>query len=202
MGESTPQAAAIQEQAARLERAVQDVAFAVLRDSGDYELSQQLLEVGSDLGRISRRLRVILEGAARQPADASPQPTVFRTRAAVAGYPQYWIDGEKLVKVGKGKGKTAREYRHEANREALNVFGRWLESVHAEGQREWPASAATEALSDTLPSYQVYVLLGALREVGVLQQVSRGTYALKESGVPSAELWSLLQSRLPRNEGR
>ena len=182
-------------QADALERSVQEAAFAVLREHSDYELSQELLAVASDVKRISRRLAGLIS---RPPEDkpkvgATVRPT---RRVKKHAYPVFRLEGDRVVKIGKGKSKGATEYRHEAPQSALRALGRWIEATQADGRREWTAAEAASALADTVPSYQVYLMLGALRDADALQLVTRGTYALSEPSTSTGDLWLLLQSRL------
>lgn len=178
-----------------LERKLQGEAFELLQHAGDYDFSESMLAIARDVRSIGRRLESI---AADQGSKKTKQIEAKPKKKRVQ-YPQFFVAQDRIIKIGRGKSKGAKEYRHEAPLGAFEALVRWMESVEASGTREWMGTEAAEALSGQVPSYQVYLMLGALREVGVLKQVQRGSYEIGERGSSSSEYWSLLRSRLSQS---
>lgn len=189
-------------QARELESEVQRVAFEALQVEGDYERSQQLLVVASDIRKLGIRLEEVISGKAKPIRTGARESSATssrksRTRAETSGkkYPVIYVSDGRIVKIGKGKLKTAKEYRHEAPRSAYEVVARWIEETTIAGSREWMAKTADEALSDQVPTYQIYVVIAALQAVGVVRSPRRGWYSISDSAGDLDEWWRLLEGR-------
>lgn len=186
-------------QTRQLETDIQAAAFEMLRESGSYEQSQQLLLVASDVRKLAARLEEVATGRTKpvERAATSPQaprvPSHRARKSASTGYPIFYVADGRLTKIGKGKQKTAKEYRHEAPRSSFDAVARWIEETALSGTREWFARTADEALSDLVPTYQVYLILSALQKVGVVKSVRRGWYALASDAGSPEEWWRKLE---------
>ena len=190
--------------ARELEQTIQSVAFEMLREDGAYDKAQQLIVVASDVAKLTVRLDEVLAGRGHSSADTMQQRVArkaTRSRRAGAKYPVFFVSGDRLVKLGKGKQKTAKEYRHEATRSSFEVVARWIESTTLSGSREWLAQKANEDLSGQVPSYQIYLIVSALQSIGAVSQVRRGQYSLDgDTGQP--DVWWQSLEALPVPEAR
>jgi hypothetical protein len=98
------------------------------------------------------------------------------------------------VKIGKGKQKTAKEYRHEATRRSFDAVCAWIDQRSALGQRNWRAADADRDLTDRgVPAYQVYLVIAALKEIGALRQVARGHYSVARASDSCDDWWRTLE---------
>jgi len=182
-----------------LEREIQEAAFQMLRESANYEQSQQLLLVASDVRKLAARLEEVARGRAKpaeRAATAGQTPSVPAQRArksASTAYPIFYVSDGRLTKIGKGKQKTAKEYRHEAPRSAFDTVARWIEETALSGTREWFARTADEELSDEVPTYQVYLIIAALRKAGIVKSVRRGWYTLASNAGGPEDWWRKLE---------
>lgn len=182
-----------------LESEIQSAAFQILRDSGDYEQSQQLLLVASDVRKLAARIEEVATGRAK-PSERTTKtteasaPTAQRSRkAASAKYPIFYVADGRLTKIGKGKQKTAKEYRHDAPKSAFDAVARWIEGTALSGTREWLARTADDELSDQVPTYQVYLIIAALQKAGVVKSVRRGWYTLASNPGSPEDWWRKLE---------
>ena len=106
-------------------------------------------------------------------------------------------DDSRLIKVGWSRKKKA-EYLHRVPKEVVLAFAEHLEkSVSAQSLFEieslFPVS--TESSGD-IPSYQIYVIVAWLREVGVIEKKGRDGYIIQEKSQLRGkfnELWDSLQ---------
>lgn len=92
-------------------------------------------------------------------------------------YPRFERDGDKLVKVGWSK-KAGDEYEHRAPRTAALAFIEHLASntrVKEVFEIE-PLLPVPDGRGGKLPSYQVYLALGWLRNAGAVEKKGRDGY--------------------------
>jgi len=176
-----------------LEHKFQQAAFDVVREAGDYELSESLLAVARDMRAVGRRVEGLVSGDRAQPQESAlfRQPT---QRSSRQRYPRFEVAGDRVAKIGKGKKRGAEEYRHEAPVESLGRLTAWLDEAIASGAYEWNAQEVVDALAPDVPSYQTYLLLAALRSAGLVTLVRRGTYERADKSVPTSEYWGILRA--------
>ncbi len=182
--------------ASDLEKSVQSVAFDIVREAGDYELSETLLGVARDIHTISRRIQSLADSPVVPTRRKDLPPPASRKRGRPT-YPRFMVTDDSIIKIGKGKSRTAKEYRHEAPRESFQTLSSWLDKTRASGKHEWPAQDVVEALTGDVPSYQTYLMLAALLASGVLAKV-RGNYEAVDSDIPTAEYWEILKENFGR----
>jgi hypothetical protein len=99
-------------------------------------------------------------------------------------YPQFFRDGEALVKVGWSR-KSREEYEHKAPKAAvLAVAGALAEAGRAKRRitMEKVMPVRDAASNTTVPDYQVYVTLAWLRELNVVVQHGRQGYTFAGNG--------------------
>jgi len=176
-----------------LEQEFQQAAFDVVREAGDYDLSESLLAVARDMRAVGRRVEGLMSGDRARPQQSSPVRQPMQ-RSSRAKYPRFEVSDDRIMKIGKGKKRGAEEYRHEAPVESLGSLTAWLDGAIASGAYEWNAQEVVEALAPDVPSYQTYLLLAALRSVGLLTLVRRGTYERADKSVPTSQYWDILKA--------
>jgi len=188
------------ESVTELEHKFQQAAFDLVREGGDYELSESILATARDLRALGFRVEGLASGRPqefqqtardRQPTQRNPRPQ----------YPRFEVSDDRITKIGKGKKRGAEEYRHEAPVESLNRLIAWFDHATASGEHEWSAQAVVEALAPDVPSYQTYLLLAALRSVGLLTLVRRGIYGRADKSVPTSRYWDVLRAECGEGNG-
>jgi len=131
---------------------------------------------------------------------------VSRTKKKVATkrqgrgkYPKYEVKNDTLVRIGWSK-KEKREYTHKVSQrvfyETVEVMGRLAQGGAGPFMAEKIIEQANNAKSETIPSYQVYVVLGLLRQTNCIKQVGREGYDIPPKLMEKAEgKWSELSNR-------
>jgi hypothetical protein len=135
---------------------------------------------------------------ARRASSSPPKRRVgAKRRTAKNGYPRFERDDDRLVKVGWSK-KAREEYEHRAPRAAVLAFIEHLGSTAAKGKTFVidELLPVHDAAGEELPSYQVYLTLAWLREVGAVEKKGRDGYVLL-SGALDADRLSTLWDQLP-----
>ncbi|MBE0418078.1 MAG: hypothetical protein IBX63_09965 [Coriobacteriia bacterium] len=181
------------------EQAIQDVAYELMRDRSAYEQAQQLVAAASDAAKLRARVEQILTGSSSLRTERRSGATSRSVKKA-SKYPLFFVRQDRLIKIGRGKKKTAKEYRHETPRASFDVVARWIEEATVSGRQRWLAREADEQLRGSVPTYQVYLVVAALQSVGLLEQPRRGEYLLANDAGRPDEWWATLQS-LPSPEG-
>ena len=114
------------------------------------------------------------------------------------GYPRFERDGDKLVKIGWSK-KSREEYEHRAPRAAVEAFTQFLASKVPTGEKFLIEDLLPvgNGADGELPSYQVYLTLAWLRELGAVKKVGREGYILQKDTVNGGldELWEQTEAR-------
>lgn len=103
-------------------------------------------------------------------------------RSETGVYPVFFREGDRLVKVGRSRG-AASTYEHKVGRGVLDrVIARLCEAA-----RDKPTflldsigDIQLSAEGSKVPSYQVYLCIAWLKEVGVLKVVGRKRYGLAD----------------------
>jgi len=159
----------------------------------------------------SRTMSAHTEPTLEMSAQSSNTPKVAQTspssrksrpkrRASKADYPRFERDDDKLVKVGWSK-KHRKEYEHRAPRDAVEAFARYLcGSVH-----EGHVFVVEELLpvpdlnsEDDVPTYQIYLALKWLQDIGAVEKKGRDGYVLRNNGLSDGvieEFWAELPKR-------
>ncbi|GAB4287570.1 MAG: hypothetical protein Kow0067_12690 [Coriobacteriia bacterium] len=186
-----------------LEKEVRAAAFEIIEQSGDYQEARNLLQIAEDVGLLAQRLG----GPAAPPSRETTAVTPPKAKRATPGsstvrgrYPVFFIEGDRLIKIGKGKQRTAKPYRHEATRETFDAVVQWISGKVTSGSQPFKAAAAKEDLRADFPSYQVYLIIAALHQIGVLTAGNRGQYSVDGAASVSAAQWWTALERLPQPE--
>jgi len=183
--------------------------------SGHYDEIERLTGFARSLDEMGRRARSArlaersaeqaFEGRAGAPTDPSwpslpperPTPTSRARRAATrAAYPRFARDGDDLVKVGWSKSRDD-EYAQRAGRSQVEAVASWLAN---RGSTSAPIGiddilAVRETDGSEIPSYQVYVALAWLRQLGLVERIGRKGYAVTDAhtlGDQLAKHWGAL----------
>lgn len=147
----------------------------------------------ASLASIADALRRLVEevGGAADSPPAGIEPTAHIGTRAIARstrppaarrdrrqYPLFERDGDKLIKIGWSK-KAREEYEHRAPRSAVLAFA---EHLGARTSRGVPflieeLLPVRDAAGQELPSYQVYLALAWLRQVGAVAKHGRNGYS-------------------------
>ena len=104
-------------------------------------------------------------------------------RSKKQDYPKFETNAKVLLRIGWSK-KKREEYTHKVSREVFETVVTGL--VDLANSTSGPVMAETliERLTaqshETIPSYQIYVVLGFLRQGNVIKQIGREGYSLPE----------------------
>ncbi len=156
-----------------VEHQLRDVVAAAVRD-GEWDLVRSLSDAAQ-----------LLSSWVPEDQQGSPASTNRRNtkRGRVSAYPRFEVENDQLVKIGWSK-KSRSEYRHKAPLHVVaRVVGALLEESEGSGGR-----FSTDGLfplpptgSDAeVPSYQGYLVLRWLRELGVVEKLGRIGYLLAD----------------------
>jgi len=170
---------------------------------GRYDEVATLAQLADGLATV--RTGVVANGAtAGSPLEGRgnkrPVPRVAATRTAgTTGSARYEREGEKLIKIAGKAGQGI--YEHRAPFEVVDIALTTIKARKGMGAR----FTATDILPlrqpktrREIPSYQAYLVLGWLRQEGVLIKYGRDTYSLKATACTPEhiqKLWKALPSR-------
>jgi len=94
-------------------------------------------------------------------------------------FPKYEIKNGTLVRIGWSK-KEKREYTHKVPKrlfyETVEVMGRLAQGGTGPFMAEKIIEQVNNAESETIPSYQIYVVIGFLRKLNCIKQIGREGY--------------------------
>jgi len=120
------------------------------------------------------------ESLAERPKEKSA--AVASRRDPRKAYPRFFRQGDQLVKVGWSK-REKKEYQHRAPLMVLSALASALTKIGADGRvfstdRVVPLKDFVD--NTDIPTYQVYVCLALLRQVGLIDQHGRRGYSIPE----------------------
>lgn len=142
-------------------------------------------------------------GSSAAPAVHASAPTqTGRTNAATRRgvYPRFFRDGDRLVKVAWSK-KERRTYEHRAPQEIIATLIDVIKKRKGEGKifEADDILPLTNSNGENYPSYQSYLALAWLRDVGVVIKRGRDGYILK-AGTAHREALARLWLALPTED--
>lgn len=118
--------------------------------------------------------------ASLQKKSRQTKATRRRTKAVPSGYPKFVRLGNDLVKIGWSK-KSKEEYQHRAPHGVLALLAESLRAAGANGNlvnaHDLMPLEDPETSSE-IPSYQVYLCVAWLRQVGLVEQQGRQGYTV------------------------
>ena len=182
-----------------MEKALSEQRYAEIKDIAD------LADGVSRL--VSQGRAAVSSSPATAPDKAAP--VVRRTRKTKpkkkqsgtngSGYPRFERDENRLVKLGWSK-KNKKPYEHRVPREAVFTFAQHLADNVPEGNifDVDTLLPIENASGEELPSYQVYVTLAWLRDVGAVEKKGRDGYVIRDESLANGrveEQWNSLPIR-------
>ncbi|MEJ7757961.1 MAG: hypothetical protein WKF55_00080 [Gemmatimonadaceae bacterium] len=96
-------------------------------------------------------------------------------------YPRFEREGDRLVKIGWSK-KESRAYEHKAPRSVITAVCYALRS-HVNSFTMETLLPITDSDGNDVPSYQVYVVIAWLRQLGVVERNGNDGYTVKQTDV-------------------
>lgn len=94
-------------------------------------------------------------------------------------YPKFEIKNDTLVRIGWSK-KEKREYTHKVSKrlfyETVEAMGRLAQGGTGPFMAEKIIEQVNNAEPETIPSYQIYVVIGFLRKLNCIKQIGREGY--------------------------
>ncbi|MHC4571679.1 MAG: hypothetical protein ACYS0C_06350 [Planctomycetota bacterium] len=111
-------------------------------------------------------------------------------RGGKARYPRFDVKKNSLIRIGWSK-KERREYTHKAPKAVYDQTVRAMADLARSAAGPFMAEQIIEHLnqmgSETIPSYQVYVVIGLLRRANCIKQRGREGYDVPTDIAPRAE---------------
>lgn len=116
-------------------------------------------------------------GSTRRARKASPR------KRGKSGYPKFEVRNGTLVRTGWSK-KQSHEYAHKVPKAIFDRTVKAMAALAKSGTGPFMAEQIIEQVDhlglESIPSYQVYVVLGFLRHGNVIKQIGREGYRLPE----------------------
>ncbi len=136
--------------------------------------------------------------AKEEPASRKKRKKVSR-RSKPPGLPRIEIRNGSLYKIGWSR-KQKQEYEHKVPRMAFDTIVNGMSALAREGNGPFMAEAVIEKINatteDSIPAYQVYVVLAAFREWNLITQAGREGYSIPlDVAEKAGKMWTELASR-------
>ena len=124
---------------------------------------------------------------------------VSQRKGARTGYPKFQIKKDTLIRTGWSK-KQRREYTHKTTRFVFEITIKAMAKLAQSGAGPFTSEQLIDQIhsveSETIPSYQVYAVIGILRQTNCIKQIGRNGYDIPPEIAEKAEQkWSELSSR-------
>ncbi|MHC4539117.1 MAG: hypothetical protein ACYS74_04965 [Planctomycetota bacterium] len=137
------------------------------------------------------------ESRARTSASRRKRKVASR-RATGAAYPRFQVTNETLTRIGWSK-KRRREYTHKTPRAVFDKTIKAMATLAQGGVGPFTAEQVIERINttetETIPTYQVYGVIGMLRLTNCIKQIGREGYNIPPELVENAERkWSELSN--------
>ena len=104
---------------------------------------------------------------------------VASRKATRTGYPKFQIKKDTLIRIGWSK-KQRREYSHKTPKLVFDTTIKAMAMLARSGTGPFAAEQLIEQInsteSETIPSYQVYAVIGMLRQTKCIKQIGRDGY--------------------------
>jgi len=123
----------------------------------------------------------------------------FARRSKPEDLPRIEIRKGSLIRIGWSR-KQKEEYEHKVPRKAFDTIVNTMSALAREGSGPFMAETIIEKIcattDDTMPAYQVYVVLAALRERNLITQVGREGYNIPLDVAEKAQnIWTELSGK-------
>jgi hypothetical protein len=175
----------------KAENELQEVIVEAAKD-GDYR--------GVDAGRAAaveicnikaRILKPSSKGDLKSESNESRAKKKVATKRHGRGkYPKFEVKNDNIVRIGWSK-KERREYTHKVSKrvfyETVEVMGRLAQGGAGPFMAEKIIEQVNHAESETIPSYQIYVVIGFLRKFNCIKQIGREGYDIPIDMAKKAE---------------
>jgi hypothetical protein len=183
-----------------IRRAEQDIRglIAEAATSGEYDLVSKLSGIARHLSDLAEEAAIGAQRGVEVPvvpitkveprAVGKSAPPAARRTTRKDGYPRFEKSRDALVKVGWSK-KERSEYIHKAPKPALDAVVQRIAELGRGGRTFTADNLPPVRISggiDEVPSYQTYVCLAWLREVGVIEQHGREGYTVAAADLVAA----------------
>ncbi|MCK4795529.1 MAG: hypothetical protein KAV87_67990 [Desulfobacteraceae bacterium] len=114
-------------------------------------------------------------------------------------YPKFKVKNETLIRIGWSR-KQRREYTHKAPRFVFEQTVKAMTALSQSGAGPFLAENIIEQAnsneSEAIPSYQIYVIIGLLKQTNCIKQVGRDGYIIPQDLVKKTEeKWVELSNR-------
>lgn len=145
-------------------------------------------------GRTSHAARASVKG--RRRSTRRSKSATHRTRKqGTSKYPRFCVRNESLIRTGWSK-KQKSEYEHKASRTTFDRTVAAMAHIATTGPGPFTSEQIIERVNDsenTFPGYQVYVVIGLLREHGCIEQVGRDGYMIPEDvSSRASDVWNTI----------
>jgi len=109
-------------------------------------------------------------------------------------YPKYKIDHNSLVRIGWSK-KDKREYSHKVSKDIYDQTIETIEKLTKTSKGPFAAEAIIDNINkesqSTIPAYQVYVVIGFLKDKDCIKQIGREGYSIpNDIKILSLGIWN------------
>ena len=146
----------------------------------------------------------IMNPASKAEIKSSKNKTLSKRKALSrkgtrSGYPTFKVKNDTLVRIGWSK-KQRREYTHKAPRLVFDKTIKAMDILAQSGAGPFLAENIIEQAnsneSQSIPSYQIYVVIGLLKQTNCIKQVGRDGYDIPIDLLEVAEKkWIELSNR-------
>lgn len=161
-------------------------AIAEAARSGDYRAVELGRNVAVNIKELCERISGNGQLASKSTATthrtttkSQKKRTKVTRRSKPAGLPRFEVRNGSLYKIGWSK-KERSEYSHKVPRPSFDAIIISMGKLASEGTGPFAAEAVIEKLNasteETIPAYQVYVVMATLRSKNVINQVGREGY--------------------------
>jgi len=192
--------------AVELENALLEEAIQCAKSSAAYGTAQALLAIAEEVRLLRNRLTEISTelhrhgSAPSEPVSGnSPKDRGGRRHS---GYPRFEVQNGVLTKIGRGRAKGAREYRHEVERQHAEQVVYEIWRLHQRDGGPVRSSELNNSLAGKIPQYQLHVVIKGLCAAGLLRQEARGMYAVTVQNVEPSQCWRILEDKLQPQDAR
>ena len=155
--------------------------------AGDYRAVDAARAAAVAVRNLQSKVGSVLRDEDSLDRGAAPVGTRARSRQSQRSrlsYPKFLVSNNTLLRIGWSKKKSG-EYTQKAPEGIVNVTVSALESLAASGAGpstgEEIIGVANESASANIPSYQIYLVIGWLRDAGCIERLGREGYRIPEN---------------------
>lgn len=168
--------------ALELERAIQEEAFSRISKNADYQEGQRLLNAAKLANNLAKTLTLSNDNTVGQDKSDiianKKLESISKRQPKQNGYPIFFAENNILVKIGKGKSKKSKPYRHSVSKNNIQTVIDSLESISSK-QEQFTLPDIVNEVGGNCPIYQIYITVEAMRHLGYFNQSTRGLYSLQ-----------------------